>query len=167
MFKSKFLNNSFNNKASSASKGTFVKLILSVLSKKGNWARLLKILNKIVNRSRIKTVETALKLNCFKNSSYTSFSSVNCKKEMEKRSNFNFIQFLNLLPKFKNKKILLGLKNKSIASRLVFSNLRSIHSLLKSIAVFIELKNKRRGGRVFSVPVPVKSERRRSSIFIH
>lgn len=36
MFKSKFLNNSFNNKTSSASKGAFLKLILSVLSKKGN-----------------------------------------------------------------------------------------------------------------------------------
>lgn len=47
-----------------------------------------------------------------------------------------------------------------------FSSLKSIHSLFKNILVSIELKSKRRGGRVFLVPVPVKSEKRRHSIFI-
>lgn len=44
---------------------------------------------------------------------------------------------------------------------------RVLHTLINPISLFVEIKSKRRGGRVFSVPVPIKSIKRRHSIFIH
>lgn len=44
---------------------------------------------------------------------------------------------------------------------------RLVHKLIHPVSLFVEVKSKRRGGRVFSVPVPIKSVKRRHSIFIH
>jgi hypothetical protein len=172
-----FNSRNFFKKNITAPKGLFVKLILSVLSKKGNWAGMLRDLNKISLRSR-QNLMNQVNFNSTKNN-LTSFvvyknhvlKSTNSSKQAIRKFSLSFFKNLNLLSVTRRSRLFLNLKNKQVADNfkinLVLSTLRSVHSLLIPIRVFIELKNKRRGGRVFSVPVPVKSDRRRHSIFIH
>jgi len=167
------LNNSFKKIA--APKGLFIKLILSVLSKKGNWASMLKILNKISLEARQQLVEQ-FNLTAQYNNNSGGYSNIqkysNSSKKLVQKFNLSFLRNSAISPIIRRPNLILNFKNKQSTNNnfrinLSLSTLRSIHSLLTPIQVFIELKNKRRGGRVFSVPVPVKSERRRHSIFIH
>jgi len=59
-----------------------------------------------------------------------------------------------------------GFSGAQLVNNRAFTSLRAIHSIFRPISVSIELKSKRRGGRVFLVPVPVKSDKRRYSVFI-
>lgn len=163
---------SFKNKNLTASKGVFLRLILSVLSKKGNWGALLKNFNKISLKARFNLNRRVFLKDQLKTLIYSPIISESTKNLLPVfATNFNFFRKLNFSVKVKKPNFLVSLENKqegeSFKTDLVFSTLRSVHSLLNLITVYIELKNKRRGGRVFSVPVPVKSARRRRSIFIH
>ncbi len=68
--------------------------------------------------------------------------------------------------KFKFSKLVTSYSSRSRLEHRLMS-WRLVHKLIHPISLFVEVKSKRRGGRVFSVPVPIKSIKRRHSIFIH
>lgn len=157
-----------NFTSSKPSNGTYLRLILTSLSKKGNWGSLFRRFLNLSLESRKETIR--LNLLMAKNLNFLNVYS----------SNFSGLSSnIKSLTKLLSQPALLNLTSKRIGNRSLFllnsgankklislSSLRSIYSLFHPILVSIELKSKRRGGRVFSVPVPVKSDKRRHSIFV-
>lgn len=170
--KSTFGSKSF--KLAKPSNGTYLKLILSSLSKKGNWGNLLKKFSNLTLRSRIDNNGGGRVINetILRNKALTSYVFDNnlASKPLLLSRVVNKFFFVSGYSFSTNKKRLLatGALSVDIKNPLsrVFTSLRAIHSIFYPISVSIELKSKRRGGRVFSVPVPVKSAKRRHSIFI-
>ena len=171
-YKFSFGANNFTN--SQPSNGTYLRLILTSLSKKGNWGalfrRFLKLsieARKISNyRSKLYTIAENKSIG-FSNYSLNSDQNL---PNLEKTTRLLINNLPNLnfeLKRLKNRTFFV-LKNEkgNYKNESILSSLRSIYSLFHPILVSIELKSKRRGSRVFSVPVPVKSDKRRHSIFI-
>lgn len=157
-----------NFTSSKPSNGTYLRLVLASLSKKGNWSSLFR---RFLNLS-LESRKDAIRLNLLisKNFSPLNVYSNNFSnfpldfKRLTKL--LSHPQLLNLILKRTGNYssfLIGGGVNKKPASP---CSLRSIYSLFHPILVSIELKSKRRGGRVFSVPVPVKSDKRRHSIFV-
>jgi len=170
-YKFSFGANNFTN--SQPSNGTYLRLVLTSLSKKGNWGslfrRFLKLsiqARKICNyRSKLSSI---IENKLIEVSNYSLNSNQN-PSNLEKTSRLLIsLPHLNFEAKKLKNRTFFVLKNEkgNHKNENILSSLRSIYSLFHPILVSIELKSKRRGGRVFSVPVPVKSDKRRHSIFI-
>lgn len=167
----KFLKKSFGSKNFSTaqpSNGVYVKLISSSLSKKGNWYTIYKNFKNLSLKFRQLFLFNCLNSFLFKNNRSENLLSSCQNKNLDvfkKLAVFSFLKSGNRINFLNNQLLFLSNLNKQQESQ-SFSSLKTIHSLFQHILVSIELKSKRRGGRVFLVPVPVKSERRRHSIFI-
>ena len=167
----KFLKKSFGSKNFSTaqpSNGVYVRLISSSLSKKGNWYTIYKNFKNLSIKSRQLSMLNCLNLKHFDGNCLFDTVRVDQNKNLynfKKLANFYLLKLGTRVVLINNKLLFLSNFNKQQESQ-SFSSLKTIHSLFKHILVSIELKSKRRGGRVFLVPVPVKSEKRRHSIFI-
>lgn len=157
-----------NFTSSKPSNGTYLRLILTSLSKKGNWGSLFRRFLNLSLESRKETI----RLNLFAAKGLNPFNAYSS-NFLDPLSNFKSLikllsqpALLNLTLKRIGNRSLFLLNNGANKKLIPLNSLRSVYSLFHPILVSIELKSKRRGGRVFSVPVPVKSDKRRHSIFV-
>jgi len=167
---SKFFKKSFGSKNFSkaqSSNGIYIKLISSSLSKKGNWHTISKKFENLSLKFRQLAVLGSLSYSSvFYNKSSQLIKSQNKNIDLFKKLAILFFSKLGNRIVYLNKQTLFDSNFNKQQEFQSFSSLKTIHSLFQHILVSIELKSKRRGGRVFLVPVPVKSEKRRHSIFI-
>jgi len=90
------------------------------------------------------------------------------KERLTERAAANLIRQYKLgrSVKFKFSKLVMGYTSSRSRLDHRLMSWRLIHKLIHPVSLFVEVKSKRRGARVFSVPVPIKSIKRRHSIFI-